>query len=111
MTSINCFDKKSRRLMAGSVAQGRICCGVRLNGILRTAALPVNRKWFYEKELSQIAKLRSQTQEAPTSLPDSHCWPPNEVMPEFYSRDERGISRPWVDRMRASMAGLTPRFC
>ena len=34
----------------------------------------------------------------------------NEVVPEFYSRDERGISRRWVDRMRASMARLTPSF-
>jgi glycogen phosphorylase len=33
-----------------------------------------------------------------------------EVVPEFYSRDESGISRRWVDRMRASMARLTPRF-
>jgi starch phosphorylase len=34
----------------------------------------------------------------------------NEVVPQFYSRDERGISRRWVDRMRASMARLTPSF-
>ena len=34
----------------------------------------------------------------------------NEVVPEFYSRDERGISLRWVDRMRASMARLTPSF-
>jgi starch phosphorylase len=33
-----------------------------------------------------------------------------EVVPEFYSRDEGGISRRWVDRMRASMAQLTPAF-
>jgi starch phosphorylase len=33
-----------------------------------------------------------------------------EVVPEFYSRDEHGISRRWVDRMRASMARLTPSF-
>jgi glycogen phosphorylase len=33
-----------------------------------------------------------------------------EVVPEFYSRDEGGISRRWVDRMRASMARLTPAF-
>jgi starch phosphorylase len=34
----------------------------------------------------------------------------NEVVPEFYSRDESGVSRRWVDRMRASMARLTPNF-
>jgi starch phosphorylase len=34
----------------------------------------------------------------------------NEVVPEFYSRDESGVSRRWVDRMRASMARLTPTF-
>jgi starch phosphorylase len=32
------------------------------------------------------------------------------VIPEFYSRDERGIPTAWVKRMRESMARLTPRF-
>ena len=34
----------------------------------------------------------------------------NEVIPEFYTRDERGIPAAWVARMRESMARLTPRF-
>jgi glycogen phosphorylase len=33
-----------------------------------------------------------------------------EVIPEFYARDESGIPRRWVARMRESMARLTPRF-
>ncbi|MDE2126791.1 MAG: alpha-glucan family phosphorylase [Armatimonadetes bacterium] len=33
-----------------------------------------------------------------------------EVIPEFYDRDASGIPRRWVQRMRASMASLTPRF-
>ena len=33
-----------------------------------------------------------------------------EIVPEFYARDERGIPRSWVARMRASMARLTPAF-
>jgi len=33
-----------------------------------------------------------------------------EVIPEFYARDEHGIPRRWVSRMRESMARLTPRF-
>jgi len=33
-----------------------------------------------------------------------------EVVPDFYSRDERGIPRRWVARMRESMACLTPTF-
>jgi starch phosphorylase len=33
-----------------------------------------------------------------------------EVVPEFYSRDEHGIPRAWVTRMRESMARLTPAF-
>jgi glycogen phosphorylase len=33
-----------------------------------------------------------------------------EVIPEFYTRDERGIPTAWVQRMRESMALLTPRF-
>ena len=34
----------------------------------------------------------------------------HEVIPEFYTRDEHGIPRAWVARMRESMARLTPRF-
>ena len=33
-----------------------------------------------------------------------------EVIPEFYSRNEQGIPTSWVARMRESMAQLTPRF-
>ncbi|MHB1620967.1 MAG: alpha-glucan family phosphorylase [Sulfuricella sp.] len=33
-----------------------------------------------------------------------------EVIPEFYTRDEQGIPTAWVERMRESMARLTPRF-
>jgi starch phosphorylase len=32
------------------------------------------------------------------------------VIPEFYTRDEQGIPRAWVARMRESMARLTPQF-
>ena len=34
----------------------------------------------------------------------------NEVIPEFYTRDEQGVPIAWVARMRESMARLTPRF-
>ncbi len=34
----------------------------------------------------------------------------HEVIPEFYTRDEQGVSTAWVARMRESMARLTPRF-
>src|SRR5580704_8103826 len=33
-----------------------------------------------------------------------------EVIPNFYKRDEQGIARGWVARMRESMARLTPTF-
>jgi len=33
-----------------------------------------------------------------------------EVIPEFYARDEHGIPRGWVTRMRESMSRLTPTF-
>lgn len=33
-----------------------------------------------------------------------------EVIPEFYARDDRGIPRGWVARMRESMSRLTPVF-
>lgn len=33
-----------------------------------------------------------------------------EVIPEFYNRDENGIPSAWLQRMRESMAQLTPRF-
>ncbi len=34
----------------------------------------------------------------------------DEVIPEFYQRDENGIPKAWVTRMRESMARLTPHF-
>ncbi|HEX7111863.1 MAG TPA: alpha-glucan family phosphorylase [Mizugakiibacter sp.] len=34
----------------------------------------------------------------------------DEVVPDFYDRDARGIPRRWVARMRASMSRLAPRF-
>jgi starch phosphorylase len=34
----------------------------------------------------------------------------NEIIPEFYKRDEQGIPRSWVARIRESMAVLTPTF-
>ena len=34
----------------------------------------------------------------------------NEIIPEFYDRDERGIPRRWIARVRESMARLTPQF-
>ncbi len=34
----------------------------------------------------------------------------NEVVPEFYTRNEKGIPAAWVARMRESMARLTPQF-
>jgi len=33
-----------------------------------------------------------------------------EVIPEFYARDDKGVPQAWVARMRESMARLTPRF-
>jgi glycogen phosphorylase len=34
----------------------------------------------------------------------------NQIAPEFYARDQAGIPRRWVARMRESMAQLTPQF-
>ncbi len=34
----------------------------------------------------------------------------NEVVPEFYRRNEKGIPTEWVARIRESMAALTPQF-
>jgi glycogen phosphorylase len=33
-----------------------------------------------------------------------------EVIPAFYSRDERGVPRGWIAKMRESMVRLTPKF-
>ncbi len=33
-----------------------------------------------------------------------------QVVPEFYNRNEKGIPTAWISRMRESMAQLTPRF-
>lgn len=34
----------------------------------------------------------------------------NELIPEFYDRDENGMPKKWIKRMRESMALLTPEF-
>jgi glycogen phosphorylase len=34
----------------------------------------------------------------------------NEIIPEFYKRDDQGVPRSWVGRIRDSMAALTPLF-
>jgi len=34
----------------------------------------------------------------------------HQIIPEFYTRDENGIPRAWVKKMRESMASLTPHF-
>jgi starch phosphorylase len=34
----------------------------------------------------------------------------NEIIPEFYERNEQGIPRGWVAKIRESMAALTPEF-
>lgn len=34
----------------------------------------------------------------------------NEVIPEFYNRDEEGMPRAWIKRMKASMSQLTPVY-
>ena len=34
----------------------------------------------------------------------------NEVVSEFYTRNERGLPTQWLSRMRASMSKLTPQF-
>jgi glycogen phosphorylase len=35
----------------------------------------------------------------------------DEVVPSFYDRDEDGIPVAWIERMRASLRSLGPRFC
>ena len=34
----------------------------------------------------------------------------NEVVPEYYSRDEAGLPRAWLARIRRSLSALTPTF-
>jgi starch phosphorylase len=40
-----------------------------------------------------------------------HALLSDEVLPAFYERDERGIAPRWIERMRASLRALAPRFC
>jgi starch phosphorylase len=40
-----------------------------------------------------------------------HALLANEVVPAFYDRDGRGLPTAWLDRMRASLRSLGPRFC
>jgi len=39
-----------------------------------------------------------------------YCLLEQQVVPQFYERDEHSIPRAWVARMRESMARLTPQF-
>jgi starch phosphorylase len=39
-----------------------------------------------------------------------YCLLEDQIIPEFYQRDERGIPLKWVDRIRTSMATLAPEF-
>jgi starch phosphorylase len=34
----------------------------------------------------------------------------NEVVPLFYDRDEQGLPRRWIQRIRRAMATLVPQF-
>jgi glycogen phosphorylase len=34
-----------------------------------------------------------------------------EVLPAFYDRDQDGLPRAWLDRIRASIRTLAPAFC
>jgi starch phosphorylase len=34
----------------------------------------------------------------------------NEVIPLFYNRDEKGIPRQWVQKMKESMSSIIPQF-
>ncbi len=34
-----------------------------------------------------------------------------EVVPSFYDRDPGGVPTAWIERMRASLRSLGPRFC
>lgn len=34
----------------------------------------------------------------------------HQIVPEFYQRDEAGLPREWIERIRQSMSRLTPRF-
>ncbi len=54
-----------------------------------------------------MATIRHGTPPKPTALYELL---EREVVPEFYDRDEQGIPKAWVARMRESMARLTPRF-
>ncbi|MBV8431404.1 MAG: hypothetical protein JO244_09595, partial [Solirubrobacterales bacterium] len=35
----------------------------------------------------------------------------SEVIPSFYARDDQGVPPAWIERMRASLRTLGPRFC
>jgi starch phosphorylase len=40
-----------------------------------------------------------------------HALLADEVVPTFYDRDEHGLPRGWLARIRASLRSLGPRFC
>ena len=62
------------------------------------------RKSSNKDRILQTFKLYSSEAEALYTLLEQ------EVVPEFYRRDEKGVPAAWMARMRESMARLTPQF-
>ncbi len=72
--------------------------------------------WWAEAYVSEVGWALGDGQEHDGDLGDNadaemlYDLLEREVVPEFYTRDDKGIPITWVARMRESMARLTPRF-
>ena len=82
--------------------------GINLRNWMAGGRKPTRLKWGGRWGTARnMAMIRPGTRPKPTALYDLL---EREVIPEFYTRDEKGIPTAWVARMRESMARLTPRF-
>jgi len=83
-----------------------------MNGCIN---LSVDDGWWiegYQKDNGWVIDLPSSMVHDPSGYDRAHTMAllEGEIIPEYYERDEAGVPRAWVERMKASMSSIIPRF-
>jgi alpha-glucan phosphorylase-like protein len=83
-----------------------------MNGCIN---LSVDDGWWlegYQKDNGWVIDLPSTSVHDPSAYDRAFTMAllEGEIMPEYYQRDETGIPVAWVNRMKASMSSIIPRF-
>jgi starch phosphorylase len=82
---------------------------VLVNGGLNLSSLD---GWWDEAFAPEVGwAFGGDTPDDPQDAADLYGVLEQEVVPEFYARDERGVPRRWIERIRASMSRLGARYC